>query len=96
MAMAATLTEGDKRILILAWQSFKTSPQVDFEKLRQLAGYKTAASANACYIEARKRLLSGKMTARDQELIPLAWKSFKNAPQVNIAPEMRHPSLTKL
>lgn len=60
-------------------------PQVDYEKLRELGGYKTVVSAAACYSPVKNKFLgktSAKMTARDREILVMAWKCFKSVPQV--------------
>ena len=40
-----------------------------------MAGYKTEASARACYLAARKKMLADglKMTENDRKLIVMAW-----------------------
>ncbi|KAK4993376.1 hypothetical protein LTR66_006033 [Elasticomyces elasticus] len=54
----ATLTAAEQKVLSLAFQCFEAMPKVDYKKLADLGGYKTAASATACYIAARKKLLA--------------------------------------
>ncbi|KAI5361488.1 hypothetical protein Slin15195_G126030 [Septoria linicola] len=51
------LTENDLRVLALSWQCFRTMPSVDTAKLAELGGWKTPASANTAYFNARKKLL---------------------------------------
>lgn len=94
MASPPVLTDNDRKVLVNAWQCFKTQPvvsllsspnrrdilltfhQVDYVKLQELANYKTVASANTCYLAARKKLFANdgaKMTDNDRKLIVLAW-----------------------
>ncbi|KAK4974742.1 hypothetical protein LTR66_011054 [Elasticomyces elasticus] len=54
----ATLTAAEQKVLSLAFQCFEAMPKVDYKKLADIGGYKTAASATTCYIAARKKLLA--------------------------------------
>ncbi len=48
---------------------------MDYIKLQAMGNYKTPASATACYLAARKKMLAdnGKMTDNDRKLIVMAW-----------------------
>lgn len=52
------MTDNDRKLIVLAWQCFKEIPTVDYKVLQQKGGYKTAASATACYLATRKKLLN--------------------------------------
>ncbi|GME64445.1 Gpi transamidase component pig-u [Neofusicoccum parvum] len=53
-----TLTPRDLEVAALVWRCFKTEPQIDFEKLAQLAKFKNPASASACWNPIKKKLMS--------------------------------------
>jgi hypothetical protein len=53
------MTENDRKLITLAWQCFKAVPVVEHTALKQKGGYKTAASATACYLAVRKKVLGG-------------------------------------
>lgn len=61
MSSAPQLTARDVNLLAIAFQSLKDdcALQIDYAKLAQLAGYKTAASANACFLTLKKKLMAG-------------------------------------
>ncbi|KAH9828433.1 hypothetical protein Tdes44962_MAKER09292 [Teratosphaeria destructans] len=61
------LSEKDCELLGKAWASMRDVPKVDTKKLAELAGYKTAASANACWHTLRKKLFTGKEDAGHDE-----------------------------
>ncbi|KAK3702807.1 hypothetical protein LTR37_014791 [Vermiconidia calcicola] len=80
------LSEREREILVLAWESFKNQPQVDYAKLKELGGFKTVASANSSFLAAKKKMLASnatKISAHDRELIVMAWNCFKSAPEVD-------------
>ena len=52
------LTSRDREILVMVWECFKTNPQVDYNKLQQLGGYKNVASAASTFCGVKKKLLS--------------------------------------
>ncbi|KAI6885915.1 hypothetical protein KC363_g6928 [Hortaea werneckii] len=53
------LTPSDLKLLNLIWQCLDgDTPKVDNKKLAQLGGYKTAASANTCWYNLRKKLFA--------------------------------------
>ncbi|KAI7182965.1 hypothetical protein KC316_g9331 [Hortaea werneckii] len=58
-ASAVNLTPADLKLLNLFWQCLDgETPKVDNKKLAQLGGYKTAASANTCWYNLRKKLFA--------------------------------------
>ncbi|CAD6578668.1 MAG: hypothetical protein ASARMPREDX12_008932 [Alectoria sarmentosa] len=61
MSTAPQLTARDVNLLAIAFQSLKddSTLQIDYAKFAELAGYKTAASANACFLVVKKKLLGG-------------------------------------
>ncbi|KAI7325909.1 hypothetical protein KC315_g7706 [Hortaea werneckii] len=53
------LTSSDLKLLNLIWQCLDgDTPKVDNKKLAKLGGYKTAASANTCWYNLRKKLFA--------------------------------------
>ncbi|KAF2768586.1 hypothetical protein EJ03DRAFT_375265 [Teratosphaeria nubilosa] len=61
------LSEKDCDLLSKAWSAMTEVPRVDTKKLAELGGYKTAASANACWHTLRKKLFTGKKDAGDDD-----------------------------
>lgn len=61
MSSTPQLTPRDVSLLAIAFQSLKddSALQIDYTKFAELAGYKTAASANACFLLVKKKLLGG-------------------------------------
>ncbi|KAM0796377.1 hypothetical protein BDR22DRAFT_524064 [Usnea florida] len=61
MSTAPQLTARDTNLIAIAFMSLKddTAIQIDYNKFAELAGYKTAASANACFLTVKKKLLAG-------------------------------------
>ncbi|KAF2140827.1 uncharacterized protein K452DRAFT_298911 [Aplosporella prunicola CBS 121167] len=57
-AKASNLSARDLEVTALVWQCFKSDPSVDYEKLAQLANFKNAASASACWGTIKKKLLA--------------------------------------
>ncbi|KAI6808816.1 hypothetical protein KC332_g12926 [Hortaea werneckii] len=58
-ATPVNLTPSDLKLLNLIWQCLDgDAPKVDNKKLAQLGGYKTAASANTCWHNLRKKLFA--------------------------------------
>ncbi|KAI7278896.1 hypothetical protein KC343_g7075 [Hortaea werneckii] len=58
-ASPVNLTPSDLKLLNLIWQCLEgDAPKVDNKKLAQLGGYKTAASANTCWYNLRKKLFA--------------------------------------
>ncbi|KAI9816036.1 MAG: hypothetical protein M1827_002028 [Pycnora praestabilis] len=53
------LTPRQQELIVLGMQCYESEPKIDYNKLAALGNFKTAASANACYCVARKKLLSG-------------------------------------
>ncbi|KAK7544385.1 uncharacterized protein J3D65DRAFT_663636 [Phyllosticta citribraziliensis] len=52
------LTTRDFEIAAAAWKCFKTEPAIDYVKLAELAGFKNAASASACWNSTKKKLFA--------------------------------------
>ncbi|KAI6904526.1 hypothetical protein KC318_g4942 [Hortaea werneckii] len=52
------LTPGEKKLLSLVWQCFESAPKarVNMKKLATIGEYKTAASANTCWYNLKKKL----------------------------------------
>ncbi|KAI1383772.1 uncharacterized protein F4822DRAFT_433712 [Hypoxylon trugodes] len=63
------LTARDVEILSLAWQCFDTNPKINWQKLADVAGFKNASTACACFGPIRKKLgISGtKAGAEDDD-----------------------------
>ncbi|KAK5173016.1 uncharacterized protein LTR77_003138 [Saxophila tyrrhenica] len=83
MAAPSNLTENDRKLLVNAWNCFKTTPSVDNTRLQTMGNYKTPASATACYLAARKKMLNAdgaKMIDNDRKLIVMAWQCFRAPP----------------
>ncbi|EME39919.1 hypothetical protein DOTSEDRAFT_27864 [Dothistroma septosporum NZE10] len=57
--MGVTLTDGELKVLQLAWQCFTQDPKVDYEKLASLGGWKNKNTAAAIYSAAKKKMLAG-------------------------------------
>lgn len=53
------MTANDRALIVKAWQCFKEQPTVDYKLLQEKGGYKNTASATACYLAVRKKLLGG-------------------------------------
>ncbi|KAK5275778.1 hypothetical protein LTR16_012137 [Cryomyces antarcticus] len=51
-----SLSQRDTEVLALAWQCFETEPKIDYDKLAQLANYKTLASARVCFGNIKKKV----------------------------------------
>ncbi|TKA74012.1 hypothetical protein B0A49_04254 [Cryomyces minteri] len=51
-----SLSQRDTEVLALAWQCFETEPKIDYDKLAQLANYKTLASARVCFGGIKKKV----------------------------------------
>ncbi|KAJ1337840.1 hypothetical protein MN608_00696 [Microdochium nivale] len=62
---AVSTTARDLELLVLAWQSLKTAPQVDYELFAQKAGYKNATTAKTQFGTLRKKLFALAVTAAD-------------------------------
>ena len=78
-----SLTDNDRKIVVWAWECFKSPPEVDYDKLTEVGGYKNKASAAPVYAGVKKKLLSAaKLTQKDREIIVWAWQCFKSQPQV--------------
>ncbi|KXJ97745.1 hypothetical protein Micbo1qcDRAFT_200025 [Microdochium bolleyi] len=56
-ASSAT-TARDLELLVLAWQSLKTAPQVDYDLFAQKAGYKNAATAATQFHTLKKKVFA--------------------------------------
>ncbi|KAF4311534.1 gpi transamidase component pig-u [Botryosphaeria dothidea] len=54
---SATLSPRDLEVAGKIWLCFKTEPQIDYQKLAQVAGFKNAASASACWGPIKKKLM---------------------------------------
>ncbi|KAI7287615.1 hypothetical protein KC345_g335 [Hortaea werneckii] len=50
------LTPGEKKLLSLVWQCFESAPKINMKKLATIGEYKTAASANTCWYNLKKKL----------------------------------------
>ncbi|KAI1103869.1 hypothetical protein F4804DRAFT_215807 [Jackrogersella minutella] len=50
------LTTRDMEILSKAWQCFEGSPKLDWQKLADIAPFKNAATARACFLPIKKKL----------------------------------------
>ena len=61
-----SLTPRDQEILSLSWRCFKSSPQVDFNKLKEKANLGTIASATTTFHTAKKKLLSSNTDKKDE------------------------------
>lgn len=80
------LTARDVSLLATAFQSLKDEGaiQIDYAKLAELAGYKTAASANASFLVLKKKLKSGATVASATAATPSKnSKRNKSKPAVN-------------
>jgi hypothetical protein len=61
---------------------------VDYAKLAELTGLKNSASAKAAYHGAKKKMQANgasNCSAREREILALAWKCFNTPPQVDYA-----------
>lgn len=54
---SVTLSPRDLEIAGKIWLCFKAEPQIDYQKLAQVAGFKNAASASACWGPIKKKLM---------------------------------------
>ncbi|KAF2481937.1 hypothetical protein BDY17DRAFT_325443 [Neohortaea acidophila] len=83
----AKLTARENDLLTMAWQCFKTAPEIDYPKLQQMGNYSTTASATTCYLATRKKVCSsppGKLTDGDRKMLLMAWRCFRSKqPQVD-------------
>ncbi|KAF2994867.1 hypothetical protein E8E14_000659 [Neopestalotiopsis sp. 37M] len=52
------LTARETELAGLVWQCFEIEPKVNFKKLAELAGFKNAATASACWGPAKKKLMA--------------------------------------
>ncbi|KAF2454350.1 hypothetical protein BDY21DRAFT_423892 [Lineolata rhizophorae] len=53
----SSMSERDMQVLALSWQCFTTQPNVDYEKLAALAGYKNKETASVILGGIRRKLL---------------------------------------
>ncbi|KAI9702360.1 MAG: hypothetical protein M1836_000839 [Candelina mexicana] len=60
-----SLTDNDRKLIVLGFQCFESQPKVDFAKLATLGGYKSAESAGVMYRNAKKKLLSSTPNANN-------------------------------
>ncbi|TIA40824.1 hypothetical protein D6C78_02227 [Aureobasidium pullulans] len=51
-----TLSQRDIEVMAFAFQSLKTPPEIDYDKLAEKAGYKNGASARACFKDIKKKM----------------------------------------
>ncbi|KAI5268189.1 hypothetical protein E4T47_07810 [Aureobasidium subglaciale] len=54
----AGLSQRDTEVVAAAFQCLKTAPEIDYDKLAIMAGYKNGPSARACFQEVKKKLLA--------------------------------------
>ncbi|KAI5237153.1 hypothetical protein E4T43_08143 [Aureobasidium subglaciale] len=54
----AGLSQRDTEVVAAAFQCLKTAPEIDYDKLAVMAGYKNGPSARACFQEVKKKLLA--------------------------------------
>ncbi|KAI0595760.1 hypothetical protein F4775DRAFT_604553 [Biscogniauxia sp. FL1348] len=54
---SSQLTQRDLEILAAVWSCFEGTPAIDYGKLAQVANFKNAATARACFLPIRKKLL---------------------------------------
>ncbi|KAK7557821.1 hypothetical protein IWX91DRAFT_369757, partial [Phyllosticta citricarpa] len=59
------LTPRDLEIAAAAWKCFKTEPSIDYAKLAEVAGFKNAASASACWNTTKKKLFASSTASND-------------------------------
>ncbi|KAK6086027.1 hypothetical protein SCUP515_00387 [Seiridium cupressi] len=48
----------DLELAGLVWQCFETDPKVDYKKLAEIAGFKNPATASACWLPVKKKLMA--------------------------------------
>ncbi|THV78983.1 hypothetical protein D6D29_07248 [Aureobasidium pullulans] len=51
-------TQRDMDLMAAAFQSLKTPPEIDYNKLAEKAGYKNAATARVCFMDTKKKLFA--------------------------------------
>ncbi|KAI1499248.1 hypothetical protein F5X99DRAFT_411269 [Biscogniauxia marginata] len=51
------LTQRDLEILAAAWNCFDSQPTINWDKLAEIAGFKNASSARACFLPIKKKVL---------------------------------------
>ncbi|KAI1496066.1 hypothetical protein F5X99DRAFT_425230 [Biscogniauxia marginata] len=74
---AAKLTENEVRILGLAWQCFKTDPEIDWKKLADLGGYTNPNSCRNIVRGAKKKITEAFGASSAGPSRPLKRKSGK-------------------
>ncbi|KAI0130520.1 hypothetical protein BJ170DRAFT_693065 [Xylariales sp. AK1849] len=62
-----SLTSRELELAGLIWQCFESEPKINYQKLKDLAGFKNANSASACWNPIKKKLMANAGAATNND-----------------------------